>query len=386
MSKMWNREPQTVRPRRRSGHPLLLCVLMFVLTAVAVYRWGYQNWTPVSTKSTYTATVNVIEQSDEAATGKTRVPITFTDADSKRAAEMADTLAERYASDRCAEWQRRMEGPCLKAKQVVAEANQAYRESVAQFEAFERQLLEAAENAARKKAAPKPPKMADNPRWLDVQHELAELQQQRAKLLIDRTPLHPAVREVEVHIAESEEKLAAIPRQIVDRQAPATADHHAEVQAAEQNQAKLRELAAEVEKNRQTWKNAELTENQVLGAWQTKPQFSMEPARIVQNPPQVDSGWRRLIWTTLMASVMMSFGIGSVSLGSGIEPPVASVAEVQTSLGVPVVGVIPDDNPALNPDAVNRQSRVRRATIAIGLFLMVASPMVAIWGVMRIPF
>ena len=76
----------------------------------------------------------------------------------------------------------------------------------------------------------------------------------------------------------------------------------------------------------------------------------------------------------------MAFGVGSLLFGAGIEPPLASLAEVQSDLDEPILGVIPADGPAPNVAAIRRQTRLRRATMAMGACLMAACFVAAMWG------
>ena len=256
---------------------------------------------------------------------------------------------------------------------------------------FERQLREAARGSRRAEAddracaaAAAPPPMIDNPQWLELQRRLAELRRRREQLLVDRTPLHPAVAEIDVRIADAEEQLAAVPRQIPNPQADdradkatpislankaatagradkaatvGRADKQAAEQIAEENQQKLHDLSAAVEKARQARDEAELAEKRALEQQQARPQLVVEYAKVVQDPLVVDYGWRRLIWSTLAAGALMAFGIGGVWLGATIEPTVSSVAEVEAALGGPIIGTIPAQDPAADPAAPQRQGR-----------------------------
>jgi hypothetical protein len=57
-------------------------------------------------------------------------------------------------------------------------------------------------------------KTADNPAWVDVSRQIDDLENQRAGLLKERTPLHPEIRQIEGRIADLQARLASIPRQI----------------------------------------------------------------------------------------------------------------------------------------------------------------------------
>ena len=81
----------------------------------------------------------------------------------------------------------------------------------------------------------------------------------------------------------------------------------------------------------------------------------------------------------------MAFGVGTLSAGANIQPPVASVAEVQAAACVPVMATIPATNPGPSPLWLSRrQKRLRCTLLAVGLLLMLACPAAAIWGLMGI--
>jgi len=73
-----------------------------------------------------------------------------------------------------------------------------------------------------------------------------------------------------------------------------------------------------------------------------------------------------------------------VSLGATIEPPLASVDEVEAALGESVLGAFPDDDLEPDVDAIGRQWQLRRTALAAGVILILACPVVAVWGVMGI--
>jgi len=408
----------TVRRRLFGTSPALLCLLVFGLTAIAVYRWGRERWIPVNPKATYTATAYVVPEPHQAATSARvplehkaatdgRVPIEYVDDSAERAAEVANAQAERYVRDRLADWKLRTEGPYLKARAAAEKARQEHVENTARLEAFRRQLAETAE-AARAKAAAKapekrlPPPMVDNPQWLDIERQLAELQRRRDGLLLDRTPQHPMVVDLAGRMAVVQEKLTATPRLIPggNAESPALADTSAAAETptanaesgdrdgdriAKENQTRLAELTAAVERTRQAREEAKLAEQRALQTLQAGPKYAIEPAQVVERLPQPDYGWRRLAWSTLFSGVLMALGVGTVAAGANVEPPVASVAELKADLDVPIVGPIPADDPVADPAAISRRrSSLRRTMIGIGLALIAACPVVVICGVIGI--
>jgi hypothetical protein len=393
MSRIWKRVPQTVRPRSSGRVPVLLCVLVFCLTATTVYRWGRLHWTPVDPNPTYTATAYVVPRG---ASEDARLPMRHTDGSAKRAAECANALAERYVADRRDEWKHQTEGPYLLAREAADKAQRERAQNTTRLEAFRRQLAEAetaakARLAARPQVAPLPP-MIDNPQWLALDRQLTKLEQRRDEMLVSRTALHPAVQDIGTRILGVQGQLAATPRQIPQGRAdvpalPGNQSIAAGVDSqtaiiARADQEKLDALTLAAEKSAQACDDAELAVKKALREQEAGPEFTIESARIVENPPPVDYGWRRLVWTTLLTSILMTFGVGAMSAGAMIEPAAATVAEVQADAGVAMAGMIPADYPL--PDVIalsRRQSLLRRAFVALGLILVVVCPMLAIWGV-----
>jgi hypothetical protein len=377
----------TVRPRS-GGFPLLLCVLMFALTATVVNRLGRERWTPVSGRPTYTATAYAVDSQTGAKT-----PFTFTAGDPQRAAETANEVAESYAGDRVAQWRHGVERRRVKAHESAEKTRQEYRESQVRLDAFKRQLCEAAQaHADASRPEKRQPTMIENPRWADLSRRASDLERRHEQLLQDRTPLHPAVLEITAHLTEAQEQLAAVPRQIAGKESKTSSADNSPVLvppriddvAASKNQRALDDLTAAVEQSRLACRSAERRQQQTAEQQRAGPQLVIESAETAQNAPQVDYGWRRLLWTTFATSLLMAFGVGSVAAGARIEPPVASIEEVKSALGKSVIGVMPADTPGLDATAIGRQMQARRATMAIGLIMIVACPVVAIWGVMGI--
>jgi hypothetical protein len=373
----------TVRPRSRVGIPILLCALMFAITATVVNRWGRERWIPVNRQTTYTATTHVVEKRS----GET-TPFTITDVDPRRAKELANVLAERFAADRSAEWRRSKERNWQKSRESAEKSREQCRDDAARLDAFERQQSELVKSQTDAGQPETPaPTASENPRWLSLQEEVSDLERRRDVLLTDRTPLHPAVQEIEARLTDARTQFAATPREIPagptaarpsgTKRPPLPIDDV----AAQESQRKRAELAAALEKSRLACQRAERAEKQVAQKQKTVPQFVFQYGEAVQDPPQVDYGWRRLIWTTFAASLLMVFGVASVSLGAGIDPPVASIEEVEAALGQSVMAAIPVEDAAPDVAAIERQSQARRAAITLGVLLILACPIVAIWGV-----
>ena len=129
---------QTVRPRSSVRIPVLVCALMFAVTAVVVNRWGRERWIPVSRQTTYTATAYAVETRNRREQPPLRSPTSIRGGPRRS----AGVLAERYAAERVAEWRRNKEDKCRKARDVAEKARQECRENAARLAAFERQRRE----------------------------------------------------------------------------------------------------------------------------------------------------------------------------------------------------------------------------------------------------
>jgi len=337
---------------------------------------------------------------------ESRSPFTHTDDTAEQATSVANALANRYLESMSELWKRRTDATLLKTRQATENANRAYSNARDQLAAYCRQLEEAAQAAAKAQARNKTPAilrptMIDNPQWSDLNNQLTILQRRRDELLIDRTPLHPAVQDVSARIASINEQMVDVPRRIsASQDGPVNvaglpikselpeANSSPEEQSARsltaQDQDKLDQLTAVVEQTRRDYAEAELAEKLALQAQQAGPRLSIEATQIVEIPPQPDFGWRRLMATTFATALLMALGFGSFATGTAIELPVMNTAQLKTDIDKPILGNIPATEPIADSAAISRRSRVRHTLMALGLIFMGVCPIVAIWGMMGI--
>jgi hypothetical protein len=385
---------QTVRPRSARWMPVPLCLVVFCLTAIVVYGWGTEIWIPRDAKAKPSATAYVIERAAKAGPSDARIPMAANDDDPRRAEAAANARAEAYVKDRQAQWQESTAGAYRKAQQAAEQASREHAQNEDRLATFRRQMAEATAQPQATEAQHEnssSPVMIDNPKWLDLNHQLGELQRRRTSLLIDRTPAHPAVEDVAVRIKDLQRQMATVPRQIVGTAsakpkisaAPAKIMPASKDSTASQAAEKLGELKAAVETTRLACQQAEAAEKQARDAQNAGPQYTVVYAQAPEIAPTPDYGWQRLMYTTLAAGALMAFGASTLAAGANIQPPVASVAEVQAATGVSVMATIPATNPGPSPLWLSRrQRRVRHTLLAVGLLLMLACPAAAIWGLM----
>jgi hypothetical protein len=401
MKRVRKHAPRTVRPSRGHRIPVVPCLLLAGLSALAVYCWGAEKQTPASHEATYTATAYVVRQPQGGKGREVRIPFVATNSARQRAEETANRLADSYVHDRRAEWQRRADEHCRQARDAAEKARQEHTASTARLEEFRQKMA-----GANTPAAQKTPPMIDNPQWLDLNRRRADLQQRRDNMLHDRTPLHPAVQDLALRIEDLRRQMEGVPKQIAGKLPSPAGGHHEVVGAGGDGDAlpspagrgawgeggrnavdasqdrTLQELTAAVEATRKELESAQAAEKKALDTQPAEPQFRIVRAKLIEAPPSPDSGWQRLVWTTAACGVLMAFGIGSVSAGSRIEPPVGSTAEVQAAAGVPVLGTIPSGKQQIDPVKLSRRQRRRRRTLVmLGLLLIAACPAAAFWGI-----
>ncbi len=379
--------------------PVLLCAAAFGLTAGAVFGLGYGRWQAHRPQQTYAATAYVVDGGSNV-----RTPFRCEATDAGSAATEANARAEREAVERRAAWRRAMEEPCRKARDSVASAEESCRECAARLETFDRQRRETPKPNEAKN--PRPPQEKENPRRLELREQLAKLERRRDELLVDRTPLHPAVREIEGRIADVQAELASTPTahdeafsgrrnigpelEIADVPTTACQDDMPPAASVPQNaaesdkiavHAKRAELVAAVERARTARDAARRALEDIEQKLRAGPPLVVQYAEAVPNPLPPDAGLPRLVWTALMAGAIMTFGIGAFSAGVRIEPPVATVAEVEAASGAPILGYVPCGDGPVDAAAIRRQTLSRRTMMSLGLLLAFVSPLLALWGI-----
>ncbi|MEN6457658.1 MAG: hypothetical protein ABFC63_01900 [Thermoguttaceae bacterium] len=403
----WQRS-LTVR-RSSVGTPIVLCLLIAALTGVGVFRWGYPRWTPVKTVPPFTATAYALDRSP----GETpqadpiqhrpptvhRVPFVVSDTDSDRAAQAADRLAEAHVTCQRAAWQKAIDSACAEARQKAVAAHRRLAKCESDLTSL-RQLLAARSTppqTATEPSATAGPRLVDNPEWVALNQERSELRRRYDDLLEKRTPAHPAVQDVAHRIEAVEQQLAVTRRQIPDsRAASASAgamekarradrDESGKDRAEQARQKPRLDAAIEaVADARRDSEQAERILKQTVAAHAAGSPYAVERAKVVENLSAVDYGRWRLLATAAAAALAMGFGAGFVTFASRIELPELDVAQIRSDLGESVIGVMPSYDPVPAIVRVAARRRLRRVSLMVGFSLIVATPLVAMWGVLGI--
>ena len=219
-----------------------------------------------------------------------------------------------------------------------------------------------------------PPTTIENPRWTETCRRLADLEERRKSLSLERTPLHPSVQEIEVRISDVRREMASIPPKITpelpaDRCAvpappsalPADVPTANEVQSAQQAAEQLKQVLQQ----------AQALARAANAARGEELRLDLLAAEPLPLPPAPAT--KVVVGKALVTGATSIVGMGLISVGAALEPAIASIAELQDLLPVPIVGVIPATHPgrrsALSP---LRRRLIRWGCMAAGLAVLLA--------------
>jgi hypothetical protein len=215
-----------------------------------------------------------------------------------------------------------------------------------------------------------------------LHQKLAAMREKELDLLEKRMPSHPEVRYLHAQIQEADTQLAAIPRWMPNPH-PANeipvpkvinTNPISPVQNANpprdtraEDEALLAFLEDQVDLASQNYCDAIARERTALNRHENPPEIAVQvfvPRKIAS----ATQSERPIAW---LAGAVMALGVGLISTGRSIEPPLASVAELNRAISVPVVGVVPSYNPAVNPRAVKRKKMLMRTFLSlVGLIVV----------------
>jgi hypothetical protein len=312
----------------------------------------------------------------EKSPGQWKVSLTLRDTAADRAAQNVNTLARAYAEAYRAEWKSSVDRVYEGARATTDRAAEQFRQSQSRLNALrDRQIQAAREALQRPQPAPpaaSPP--ADNPDWTALDRQLTEFRAQRTELLASRTPVHPAIQDLDGRIALAEEQLAMVPRQPPG--AAVATPPKVEASASLPDPAELQGLRRAVEEAGRAHEEAIRTER---FAWQARfhePMVELQPAFEPPAPRRWPVGAMALLGA-VATGLTMVVGLGMISAGAGIEPPLTTIAQLEAAAGAPVVGVVPgtEQAPLLNPE---RQHLLRWALIIAGV-LASAGGLAMLW-------
>jgi hypothetical protein len=289
---------------------------------------------------------------------ETRVMISLSRLPDEALAPLVNTIASAYAQA-C-----RSERKMLRAETYSAAQD---RMRQAQRDSLEAQIrLELLRDrrfravAAARAAAPRQT-TAENSRWTETTGRLAELEARRTNLLPDRTPQHPAVRDIEMRIAELSREMTSIqPR--ISRLPEAQGTLPPGTPAA----GEIDEAQRTAEQRNQELQKAQSAERAAFTARGEELQIDLLAA---EPPPPSSARAAAIIGSSLAPAASLVVGLGMICLGVSMEPAVVSVAQLQALVSAPVVGVIPATRPRRRMKPALRRF-VRWGAIIAGLVML----------------
>ncbi|MGA2256877.1 MAG: hypothetical protein ABSG53_19675 [Thermoguttaceae bacterium] len=299
---------------------------------------------------------------------QTVVAISLSNLPAETLAPIVNVVASAYSQACRAEWKLHLEKAYSVAQAKVQQTERQLFENQTRFELLRDRRIQALANL--KPVAPPQPTTIENPRWTEACHRLADLEERRRVLLFERTSLHPSVLEIETRIADVRQEMASIPPKITQEPPavpptsvmPPDGPDPAEVQAAQQA----------VEQVKQNLQQAQAMERAALTARGEELQVDLLAAEAPPPLPAPPHLGTVLVGKALVTATASIVGLGMISLGASLEPVISSIAELQTLLPAPIVGVIPAANPGRRPTSPFRQRLARWGWMAAGLVVLFA--------------
>jgi len=341
----------------------------------------------------------------EASPERFGISISYSDRDPDRAVRLVNTVATVCAEQYRAELKESDADHHPEAREAAERARQEYFEAQGRFDDFigqhflKQQALadraagwrpespsaevlpadRAAGSTAHRDVEGRTPPPPIHPETAELQRQLAELERHRALLLAQRTPLHPEVQEVDLRIAGLRQRLASIPPHLPEQPpevlpaeerptlgAPVAEDlsdtaESTEHVPAEALAAELADAAQAFRSHKDALDRAEEEYDRLAEAkrraWEAQistPRIELELAQVGVpcQPADEPSG---SVLVALASALAVTFGVGLIWSGFDSDVPLATLAEVEAALPVPVVGKIPPTGPAST--APKRQSR-----------------------------
>jgi hypothetical protein len=290
---------------------------------------------------------------------------------------MVNVVASAYSQACRDQWKLRLEQTYSAAEEKVRQAERQASEAQTRFELLRDRRLQAL--ASARLVVPPQPATMDNPRWVDACRRLADLEERRRVLLFERTLLHPSVQEIEARIHDANREIASIPPKITQEpaatvlpaaltpaDAPAAAEVQAAQQAAEQSKEDSRHAQA-IERAAQTARGEELS-------------VDLLPAEPLPQPPATPRAATLILGKALVTATTSIIGLGMICFGASLEPALSSIAELQSLVPVPVVGLVPAAHPSrCRTGSPLRQRLARWGWMSAGLALL----FVVVWLLFR---
>jgi len=418
------------------------CAVVFMITAVLVYHWGREMSDRRTAPPTYTATghikvsptpdpvpevtdflgvdlrhaltaeANAVDkmkiertdtnQPDDPLSDSWHMAIRCEDGDRDRVSVAVKHLVFEATELLRRAWKERMADRRDAAQRQTQQARTKLRTAQQRYEELFREVI--VEAAAARESRPSAVRVSQdrsprrvNPAWEQLRRQLERLEGQRSEWLAHRTDDHPAVRGINIDVAELQQQLAQTPRWLPDdrpagdagatESAPAPAASDAELEARQERLAELDRYRAEV-------KRAEAEHLERLEAEAQVAEATGEPLQIdvrfgsVKDLAASADHWSwgvggtsvglSLWMLALAAGLTMAAGLGLFAAGAAMEPTLDSVSELRQLAEVPVVTRVPA--PITVPPTYRGAARAwLRSLLCLGGLLLMTGCVTLVW-------
>jgi hypothetical protein len=327
--------------------------------------------------------------------GENQIILELSLTQSPNAAKIAQALADRFVREYRTFWAAEAQKACLAASSQADQVEQAHYEAAEKLQAFEDNVLK------QEKSSPEQPsltptdrqpssKIPDNPAWIELDRKLALLHQREAAMLVNKTPLHPDVQDIRARITDFQQQLDSIPRfaaesttnnptQHIDSPAavktpPLKNENEIQQSNTRENMAKgvnqnetaetLKQLQLAAERTEQEYLTKLRIKQSIFDASRKEPTFlvRVNPVPITIKQPGPNRGFIGLM---LCSGFAMALGIGVFSSGVSTQPVLASIADLEPLLPVPIIGVVPANDQSSDPFARRRHVAILRWTLIL---------------------
>ncbi len=327
--------------------------------------------------------------------GDNQIILELTLTQSPNAAKIARALADRFVSEYRTFWATEAQKARIAASSEAEQAEQANYEAAEKLQAFEDNVLK------QEKASPQQtsitstdqqtePKIPDNPAWIELDRKLASLRQRETAILVNKTPLHPDVQNIQARIADFQQQLDSIPRFAAET----SANHPTQninspvsvkapplknkneiqqsntpenlAQGVNQNETAetLKQLQLAAERTEQEYLDKLRIKQSLFDSSRKEPTFLVRVNRVpvTIKQPRYNQGFIGLM---LCSGFAMALGIGVCSSGVSTQPVLASIADLEPLLPVPIIGVVPAKDQSSDPFARRRHKAILRWTLIL---------------------
>ncbi len=287
---------------------------------------------------------------------------------------MVNVVAAAYLEACRMQWKLDVERCYAAAEEKVRQTKRQALEAQERFESLRDRRLQALANF--RPAQSQPSTTIDNPHWTVIAKRLANLEEHERNLLVQCTPLHPSVKQIELQIADVRRQMASIPPKMT----PARSDASplAALPPDAPAPGEIEEAQQVVERWNEDLRQAQAAERAALTARGEELQvdlFSAEP------PPAPRRATVAMLGKALVTATTSIVGLGMISVGASMEPALSTLAELQAVVTAPIVGVIPATHPSRRRASSARRQRLARwGGVTAGLALLVATAWIFFLG------